>query len=63
VKSVAPAPLQLRRAKLKTAQENLAYWTMRRAQSTRPVDRAEAGARVLAWQSQIRHLTALQTTN
>jgi hypothetical protein len=59
VQTSRPSPAQIHGAKLKTAQENLSYWTMRRAQATRSGDRAEAGARVLIWQSQIDHLTSI----
>lgn len=43
---------------LQTARENLAYWTMKKAQATTPVDRSEAGARVLLWKYQIASLTS-----
>lgn len=51
-----PSPAALRQAALITARENLAYWKSKRAQAYTPVLRAEAGARVLAWQMQIQRL-------
>ncbi len=57
---VAPTPIPTlqHQDNLAAAQENLAYWTWKKANATTPHAIADAGARVLLWQMQVDHLTA-----
>jgi hypothetical protein len=39
--------------KLKEARENRDYWTMRKAQATRELDRIQAAARITIWKGEV----------
>ena len=56
VKKKAITEAQATREKIKEADEEIAYWTRQKALRTQPPSRAEAGARLIAWQYQRRVL-------